>query len=86
VVDVAGNLALTPGRDRNYRAKNPKLVSAHHPLQGALAELPGKIKAQQGAKRVASTSCSRATDALAAGIEQGLWTQICPAYAAKFRT
>jgi putative spermidine/putrescine transport system substrate-binding protein len=84
VVDVAGNLALTQDAMENYRAKNPNLVSRITFTKAPSPELPGKIKAMQAAKRVDIELVLTGTDALAAGIEQGLWTQILPTYAAKF--
>jgi putative spermidine/putrescine transport system substrate-binding protein len=84
VVDVAGNLALTQDAIENYRAKNPNLVSRITFTKAPSPELPGKIKAQQAAKRVDIDLVLTGTDALAAGIEQGLWIQILPQYAAKF--
>src|SRR2546421_11300514 len=84
VVDVAGNLALTQDAIENYRAKHPNLVSRVTFTKAPAPELPGKIKAQQGAKRVDIDLVLTGTDALAAGIEQGLWTPILPTYAAQF--
>src|SRR5205814_2551520 len=84
VVDVAGNLALTQEAIESYRAKHPNLVSRITFTKAPAPELPGKIKAQQGAKRVDIDLVLTGTDALAAGIEQGLWTPILPTYAAKF--
>jgi putative spermidine/putrescine transport system substrate-binding protein len=84
VVDVAGNLELTEDAIENYRAKNPNLVSRITFTKAPSPELPGKIKAQQAAKRVDIDLVLTGTDALAAGIEQGLWIQILPQYAAKF--
>ena len=84
VVDVAGNLALTQDAIENFRAKNPNRVSRITFTKAPSPELPGKIKAQQAAKRVDIDLVLTGTDALAAGIEQGLWTQILPTYAGKF--
>ncbi len=84
VVDVAGNLALTQDAIENYRAKHPNLVSRITFTKAPAPELPGKIKAQQGAKRVDIDLVLTGTDALAAGIEQGLWNPILPTYASKF--
>src|ERR1700752_237881 len=69
VVDVAGNLALTQDAIENYRAKNPKLLSRVTFTKAPSPELPGKIKAQQAAKRVDIDLVLTGTDALAAGIE-----------------
>jgi len=84
VVDVAGNLALTQDAIENYRAKHPNLVSRVTFTKAPAPELPGKIKAMQGAKRVDIDLVLTGTDGLAAGIEQGLWTPILPTYASKF--
>ena len=54
VVDVAGNLALTQDAIEGYRAKHPNLVSRVTFTKAPAPELPGKIKAMQGAKRVDS--------------------------------
>src|SRR5207248_38268 len=83
VVDVAGNLALTQEAIESYRAKNPKLVSRVTFTKAPAPELPGKLKAMQAAKRVDIDLVLTGTDALAAGIEQGLWTPILPTHAAK---
>src|SRR5437868_15098620 len=84
VVDIAGNLALTQDAIENYRAKHPNLVSRVTFTKAPAPELPGKIKAMQGAKRVDIDLVLTGTDGLAAGIEQGLWTPILPTYASKF--
>jgi putative spermidine/putrescine transport system substrate-binding protein len=49
--------------------------------QSPAPELPAKIKAQQNANRVEIDLVLTGTDALAAGIEQGLWTELLPAHA-----
>lgn len=84
IIDVAGNLALTQDAIENYRAKNPKLVSRVTFTKAPAPELPGKIKAQQAAGRSDIDLVLTGTDALAAGIEQGLWMTILPQYASKF--
>ena len=73
VVDPAGNLALTQACDRAYRQEAPgtdrqvQLVT-----QAPAPELPGKLKAMQGAGRSDIDLVLTGTDFLAAGIEQGL--------------
>jgi len=52
VVDVARQSRADADAIENYRAKNPKLVSRITFTKAPSPELPGKIKAQQGAKRV----------------------------------
>jgi len=83
IIDVAGNLALTQKAFENYRKAKPNLVSRIAFTKAPAPELPGKIKAQQDAKRVDIDLVLTGTDALSAGIEQKLWVEIVPANAAK---
>jgi putative spermidine/putrescine transport system substrate-binding protein len=78
VIDVAGNLALTRPALDAYKAAKPNFVSAMTFTQSPAPELPAKIKAQQNANRVEIDLVLTGTDALAAGIEQGLWTELLP--------
>jgi putative spermidine/putrescine transport system substrate-binding protein len=80
VVDVAGNLALTQKAIENFRKAKPDLVAKFNFTKAPAPELPGKIKAQQGAGRVDIDLVLTGTDALAAGIEQGLWVELLPAH------
>ncbi len=84
IVDVAGQLALTQSAIEAYRDKNPKLVSKITFTKATAPELPGKLKAMQGAGRSDIDLVLTGTDALAAGIDQGLWIPIMPQYASKF--
>ena len=83
IIDVAGNLALTQKAFENYRKAKPNLVSRISFTKAPAPELPGKIKAQQDAKRVDIDLVLTGTDALSAGIEQKLWVEITPANAGK---
>src|SRR3954454_11565581 len=83
IIDVAGNLALTQKAFENYRKAKPNLVSRITFTKAPAPELPGKIKAQQDAKRVDIDLVLTGTDALSAGIEQKLWVEIVPATAGK---
>lgn len=78
VVDVAGNLALTQKAFENYRKAKPNLVSRITFTKAPAPELPGKIKAQQAANRVDIDMVLTGTDALSAGVEQGLWIPLLP--------
>jgi len=51
IVDVAGNLALTQDAIEAYQKKNPQLVSKFNFTKAPSPELPGKLKAMQGAGR-----------------------------------
>ena len=82
IVDVAGNLALTQKAFEAYAKAKPNLVSQITFTKAPAPELPGKIKAQQDADRVDIDLVLTGTDALSAGIEQKLWIQLLPAYAA----
>src|SRR5260221_11521830 len=84
VIDVAGNLALTQKAIEKYRADHAKTVSRITFTKAPAPELAGKIKAQQNAGRVDIDLVLTGTDGLAAGIEQGLWIELLPKYAAKF--
>ncbi|MEN5082243.1 extracellular solute-binding protein [Bosea sp. TWI1241] len=81
VVDVAGNLALTQKAIENYRKAKPELVSRITFTKAPAPELPGKIKAQQAANRVDIDLVLTGNDALAAGVEQGLWQALLPDHA-----
>jgi putative spermidine/putrescine transport system substrate-binding protein len=78
VVDVAGNLALTQKAFEAFRDKNPNLVSQITFTNAPAPQLPGKIKAMQGAGRSDIDLVLTGTDALAAGIEQNLWMKLLP--------
>jgi putative spermidine/putrescine transport system substrate-binding protein len=80
VVDVAGNLALTQPAFEAFRRANPQLVSRIAFNQAPAPELPAKLRAQQGAGRVDIDLVLTGTDALAAGVEQKLWTPILTRY------
>src|SRR3954453_20700173 len=84
VVDVAGNLALTQGAIENFRKAKPQRVSKFNFTKAPAPELPGKIKAQQGAGRSDIDLVLTGTDFLAAGIDQGLLIKVLPEYASKF--
>jgi putative spermidine/putrescine transport system substrate-binding protein len=84
VVDVAGNLALTQDAMQNFATKNPNLVAKINFTKAPAPELPGKLKAMQGAGRSDIDLVLTGTDFLAAGIEQGLLQKILPDQAAKF--
>ena len=81
IVDVAGNLALTKTPLENYAKANPKYVSAINFSKAPAPELPGKIKAQQGANRVDIDLVLTGTDALSAGVDQGIWLKLLPDHA-----
>jgi putative spermidine/putrescine transport system substrate-binding protein len=85
VVDVAGNLALTQDALEAYRTKNPDKVEKFTFTKAPAPELPGKIKAMQGAGRSDIDLVLTGTDVLAAGIEQNLWVRLLPEYSAKFK-
>jgi putative spermidine/putrescine transport system substrate-binding protein len=76
VVDVAGNLALTQGMFEAYAAAKPEWVSSFVFSKAPAPELPSKIKAQQSAGKIDIDLVLTGTDALAAGLDQGLWTDL----------
>ena len=76
VVDVAGNLALTQKAFEAYRAARPGMVSRFNFSKAPAPELPAKLRAQQAANRVDIDIVLTGTDALAAGIDGKIWTEI----------
>lgn len=80
VVDVAGDLQLSQPALEKFAATHPDLVSKFVFTQAPAPELAAKLKAQQAAGRLDIDFVLTGNDALAAGIEQGLWTQILPDY------
>jgi len=78
IVDVAGNLALTRPAFEAYRRRNPKLVGRIVYSSAPAPELPGKLRAQQAAGRVDVDMVLTGTDALAAGLQQGVWEGLAP--------
>ncbi len=81
IVDVGGALALTQKAFDAYRRAKPGVVSRMIYTKAPAPELPSKLKAQQDAKRVDIDLVLTGTDALSAGIAQGLWTELFPAHA-----
>jgi putative spermidine/putrescine transport system substrate-binding protein len=84
IVDVAGNLQLTQKGFEAFKAKYPDLVSTITFTNAPAPQLPGKIKAMQAAGRSDIDLVLTGTDALAAGIQQGLWEKLLPERAAAF--
>ncbi|KQV80051.1 extracellular solute-binding protein [Rhizobium sp. Root1220] len=76
IADVAGNLALTQGMFEAYLAEKPEWVSNFAFTKAPAPELPGKIKAQQDAGKVDIDLVLTGTDALSAGLDQGLWIDL----------
>src|SRR5260370_24203721 len=78
VMDVGGALALTQKAIEAYQKSHPSLVSRFVFNKAPAPELPGKLKAQQDAGRVDIDVVLSGTDAVSAGIEQGLWAKVLP--------
>jgi len=81
IVDVGGALALTQRGFDAYRRAKPEMASRMIYTKAPAPELPSKLKAQQDAKRVDIDMVLTGTDALSAGIAQGIWTELFPAHA-----
>ncbi|WP_131114933.1 extracellular solute-binding protein [Lichenihabitans psoromatis] len=78
IADVAGNLALTQKAIESYRRAKPKAVSRFIFTKAPAPELPAKIKAQQDGGRVDVDMVLTGTDALSAGLDQGIWLDLKP--------
>src|SRR5690349_18432841 len=81
VIDVAGDLQVSQPALEKFKAEHPELISDFVFTQATAPELAGKLKAQQDAGRVDIDFVLTGNDALAAGMEQGLWLEILPKYA-----
>ena len=82
IVDVGGALALTQKAFEAYRRAKPEMVSRFVFTKAPAPELPGKLKAQQDAKRLDIDIVLGGTDIMASGIAQGVWTELFPTHAA----
>lgn len=78
VVDVAGNLALTQTAMQRYTEMKPEWASRIAFTKAPAPELPAKLKAQQDAGRLDIDLVLTGTDALSAGLDQDLWTDLAP--------
>lgn len=83
VVDVAGNLQLTQGILDSFQKEHPEIVSKIVTTKATAPEVPSKIKAEQAAGHLDIDLVLTGADALAAGIAQGLWMKLTPAYDSK---
>jgi putative spermidine/putrescine transport system substrate-binding protein len=84
VIDVAGDLQLSQPALQRFADTHRDVVEKFNFVQAPAPELAGKLKAQQAAGRVDIDIVLTGSDGLAAGMEQGLWTEILPKYAAAF--
>jgi putative spermidine/putrescine transport system substrate-binding protein len=84
ISDPAGDLALTQAAIDAYQKKHPEMLAKINIVRATAPELPGKLKAMQGAGRSDIDLVLTGTDFLAAGIEQGLLTKLLPEYASRF--
>ena len=80
VMDVGGALALVQKPLENFRDANKNLVSRMTFTKAPAPELAGKLKAQQDAGRLDIDVVIGGLDALSAGIDQKLWTELFPQY------
>lgn len=80
VIDVAGNLALTRPAFDAYVKQKPHLVSHIEYSKAPAPELPGKLHAEQWARRLDIDLVLTGIDALSAGLKQGIWEPLFPNY------
>jgi putative spermidine/putrescine transport system substrate-binding protein len=85
IIDVAGNLQLTKPAIEAFKAANPSLVADVEYISLTAPELPSKIKAQQMADNLDTTLVLTGYDAMASGIDQGIYEQLMPKYKADFQ-
>lgn len=84
VMDVAGDLQVSQPALEKFREENPDLIARFVYTQAPAPELAAKLKAQQDAGRVDIDFVLTGNDAVAAGMELGLWLEILPKYDAMF--
>src|SRR3712207_2580207 len=84
VIDVAGDLQISQPAIENFKKEHPDLVSRFVFTKATAPELAAKLKAQQDAGRVDIDFVLTGNDALAAGMEQGIWLEILPKYQDRF--
>lgn len=84
IIDVGGQLALNQKAIEAYQKSHPNLVSRFAFTKATAPELPGKLKAEQDAGRLDIDLVLSGTDAVSAGIEQGLWLKLLPDFNDKF--
>ncbi len=82
IVDVGGALALTQEAFEAYRKAKPEMVSRFVFTKAPAPELPGKLKAEQDAKRLDIDMVLGGTDIMSSGLSLGIWTELFPAHAA----
>lgn len=80
VIDVAGNLQLTQSMIDAFVEANPDRVAKVNYDKAPSPELAGRIQAQQEGDNLQTDLVLTGTDALAAGIELGLWEEIASQY------
>ena len=78
IADVAGNLALTQKAIESYRKAKPNAVSRFVFTKAPAPELPAKLKAMEDAGHVDIDMVLTGTDALSAGLDQGIWLDLKP--------
>lgn len=83
IIDVGGALALVQTPLENYAKANPKAVSRMVFTKAPAPELPAKLKAQQNAGRSDIDFVIGGLDVLSAGIDQKLWIELFPRFAAE---
>ena len=84
IIDVGGQLALNQKAIEAYQKSHANLVSRFNFTKATAPELPGKLKAEQDAGRLDIDLVLSGTDAVSAGIEQGLWLKLLPDFDDKF--
>ena len=84
IIDVAGQLQLTKAIIEDYAKAHPQYVGRVDYQTATAPELPAKIKAQQQANQVQIDMVLTGSDALSAGVVQGIWQTLLPDYQEKF--
>lgn len=83
VLDLAGDLQLTQRILDNFQKEHPEVVTRIVTAQGSPLQAPSQLKAAQAAGGPDVDLVLTDTDGLSAGLAQGTWLRLTPAYAAR---
>lgn len=81
ITDVAGDLTYTKQIWENYKAAHPDVTIEYQTTNAPV--LPAKLMAQQSANHLDTALVLSGLDAMAAGLDKGLWLPLFPDHADK---
>lgn len=85
ILDIAGQDQLVKGIFEKYKKAFPNRLKDYKIEKSTAPEMAAKIKAQQDGNNVQTALVLTGLDGMAAGVEQGVFEQLLPKYAAALR-